>query len=99
MKNIKKAVALILVLCIAVSLLVSCGKKPNLTAEKAGQLTSLEALRALRDVKRDNLIKEWGEPDVVEGESDIFYISGDRQIVISYGGRGSVSDVVIEPRA
>lgn len=96
----KKIIAIILLFVLTLSF-SGCKNKsniPSLEEIKINRYTDDEIERFLHLVKKENLIKEWGNPDrTIEHEKEDVWILDERRVlVVSYNLFGRVDDVDIE---
>lgn len=98
----KKILVLALVLVITLSI-VACARRgegeiPTLDEIRSKRLTDDELEFSIERLKRDELIKVWGEPDRrIEREKEDVWILNEREVlVVSYNLFGRVDDVEIE---
>lgn len=99
-KIMKKIIVIVLIFTFTLSI-VGCKKKsniPSLNDIKTQHYTDDEIERILHFVKRDELIKIWGEPTrtIKHENEDVWVLDERKALVVSYTIFGIVDDVDIE---
>ena len=92
----KKLIALIMVLVCILSFSACSFKNDVPTFDDIQDYTEEDFEIYLNRVKRDSIIKEWGEPSEITSDTDTWVLNEKRTVTIIYDASNRVKDAEVE---